>query len=351
MNVLNDIPTKNEAASAVPANAPGENAPKVSVVVPVYNVEQYLDKALHSLRVQTLKDMEFVCVNDGSTDNSLAILREYEAKDPHVHVLTQSNAGAGVARNTGMKLARGEYLSFLDADDFFEPEMLHMAYKHARAQSADVVVFRCDEYHENTKLFVPTKWTIKTDILPAKRPFARNDIPKNIFGAFIGWPWDKLFRADFVRENGLRFQETRTTNDMLFVFSAIVKASRITTMDSVLAHHRRTARTLSVTRELSWNCFYEALCAVKKQLIAWNLYARREQDFVNYALHACLWNLHTLRDEAYQKLYAALKTGWLSALGITARDENYFYSHAEWTQLQEILFLSPEEFRSRRAAR
>ena len=98
--------------------------PKVSVIIPVYNVEKYLGPCLDSILGQTLNNIEVICVDDGSTDRSLDILREYEKRDARVKVLTQPNTNAGAARNKGIQQARGEYLSFLDSDDHFDPTML-----------------------------------------------------------------------------------------------------------------------------------------------------------------------------------------------------------------------------------
>lgn len=92
-------------------------------------------------------------MDDGSTDNSLAILKEYEEAHQEVKVITQKNAGAGAARNNGMKYATGEYLSFLDADDFFEPDMLYRAYLKASVNESDIVAFRSDQYLEGKKVF------------------------------------------------------------------------------------------------------------------------------------------------------------------------------------------------------
>ena len=117
---------------------------KVSVILPVYNVSDYLRQCMDSIVGQTLKDIEIICVDDGSTDDSLAILKEYEAKDQRVKVIQQANAGAGAARNKGLEIATGEYLSFLDSDDFFEPDMLEKAWSKAHETRAQVVVFRSD---------------------------------------------------------------------------------------------------------------------------------------------------------------------------------------------------------------
>lgn len=317
---------------------------RVSVIMPVYNAERYIRQTLDCLLVRNELQFEVICVDDGSTDGSLEILRAYEAKDSRVRVFTQPNGGAGAARNNGMQYARGEYLSFLDADDFFEPDMLRLAYDRAHTNETDITVFRCDQYFENTGRFSACRYTINDALLPLEQPFAGLDIEQDVFKAFVGWAWDKLFRADFVRENHLRFQEQRTSNDMLFVFSAIVKAQRISTMNAVLAHHRRDSGSLSVTREKSWHCFYDALCALRQQLKDWGLYQRFEQDFINYSLHFSLWNVTTLRGPSYHKLYDKLATEWAADLGLTNHDEYYFYNRSEYRKLQTLLSVSSEEF-------
>ena len=105
-----------------------DNIFKVSVIIPVYNAAEFLGQGLDSLLNQTLHDIEIICVNDGSSDKSLEILKEYEKKDSRIKVIDQENQGAGAARNNGMAIAQGEYLSFLDADDFFEKNMLEESY-------------------------------------------------------------------------------------------------------------------------------------------------------------------------------------------------------------------------------
>ena len=116
--------------------------PKVSVIIPVYNVEKYLHECLDSLLNQTLKDIEIIAVDDGSTDSSLKILKDYAKKDKRLKVLTQENKGAGAARNLGMKHATGSYLSILDSDDYFDHSMLELLYKKAEKTKAKDVVLQ-----------------------------------------------------------------------------------------------------------------------------------------------------------------------------------------------------------------
>lgn len=114
---------------------------KVSVIIPVYNSAQYLTKCIESMLNQTLKEIEIICVDDGSTDESLAIIKNYKKLDSRIKILTQENKYAGVARNNGMRIAKGEYLFFLDSDDFSSDTLLEKVYFKGKDTNADVVFF------------------------------------------------------------------------------------------------------------------------------------------------------------------------------------------------------------------
>ena len=312
---------------------------KVSVIIPVYNAEEHLRQCLESVMNQTLKEIEIICVNDGSKDNSLAILKEYAEQDERIIAVDQENAGAGAARNNGLRRAKGEYLSFLDSDDFFEEDMLDKAYAKAKEGNADIVVFGSDQYREDLKEYKKVNWVIREKELPPYRPMYQRNFTDNVFKVFVGWAWDKLFRREFIEENGLEFQEIRTTNDMRFVFLAIVLAKRIEIDTSkAYAHQRRgDPKSLSNTREKSWECFHEALISLKEELEKRGLYKELEQDYINYTLHASLWNVTTITGEKKEVLYNKLKDEWFEEFGISGKEESYFYNKHEYGQLQEIL--------------
>jgi|GEM_PF-465458 len=303
---------------------------KVSVIIPVYNAEQYLRQCLDSVVAQTLEDIEIITVNDGSTDGSLTILEEYVALDPRIRVITQENGGAGRARNAGMDAANGDYLSFLDADDFFEPNMLEEAYKAAVSDNADVSAFKSDSYYEDEDRFAYEKWTLLMEHVPPYLPFNYRQLTTNVFRTFIGWAWDKIFKREFVQKHGLRFQEQRTTNDLLFVYSAILLAKRITVVPEILAHQRRTSKdSLSKTREKSWDNFYNALFALRETLIDNNIHDELEKDFINYALHFTIWNYKTLAKPTQKLMGNAIRSGRFIELGIHGKPESYFSDNSE----------------------
>ncbi len=310
--------------------------PKISVVMPVHNAGTYLKQSLDTLLLQTLSEVEFICVDDGSTDDTLSILTAYAAKDRRICIIHQENAGAGAARNNGLTHAKGEYLSILDADDFYEPDMLEKAYAAAKSDDLDVIVFGCDRYIEDTGCYLPHRTSISWKLLPKRQPFASDDVPQDIFRLFVGWSWDKLFKRSFIQAHQLQFQVQRTTNDMLFVMSALIMAKRIAVIPDVLVHHRETEGTLSVTREKSWHCFYDALTALKDTLEDAHLFQRFEQDYINYCLHFSLWNLNTLKEPTRTKLYCQLKEEWFAQMGIPNRNRAYFYSKNEYAQYRWI---------------
>lgn len=309
---------------------------KVSIILTVFNTSNYLEQCLDSIVSQTLKDIEIICVDDGSTDESLKILKKYRDRDNRVTLISQKNSGAGAARNRGLSIARGEYLSFLDSDDFFEPDMIEKAYNCCKNNSSDFCVFRSDSYIEPDDSYIKTPWTIRKEILPSKKVFSIKDV-KDIFKLFVGWAWDKLYYADFIKENMILFQEIRTTNDMFFVFSALVKAERISVISNTLAHHRRGKGTLATTREVSWQCFHTALIKLKEQFIEWEVFEMVEKDFVNYCLHSSLWNINSLSGEAREALFYKLKSEWFEEFGIKDRTSSYFYNKGEYEQYEQII--------------
>ncbi|MCH4207889.1 MAG: glycosyltransferase, partial [Solobacterium sp.] len=124
--------------------------PEVSVVVPVYNVEDYLAKCIESILNQTFKDFELILVNDGSTDHSLDVIRKYEQLDERIKVVNKPNGGLSDARNAGMAIARGVYIDFVDSDDSIEPDLLKECMEKFHETDADMVIFDVYQYYQKT---------------------------------------------------------------------------------------------------------------------------------------------------------------------------------------------------------
>ena len=162
----------------------GEDVPKVSVIIPVYNVEEYLHECLDSIVNQTYKNIEIICIDDSSTDKSLEILREYSNKDSRIIILQQRNQGAAVARNYGMGVAQGKYLLFLDSDDIFAESLIEKAVSKAEKFNADIVVYKAMSF-DTSNNYAVMKDYISGFKYGQEKTFSYIDIPDKIFNSFL----------------------------------------------------------------------------------------------------------------------------------------------------------------------
>lgn len=317
-----------------------DESPKVTVVVPVYNAEKYLRECIESIADQTLEEIEMIFVDDGSTDKSLDILKEYEKKDSRISVITQEHANAGVARNRGLSVATGEYLSFLDADDFFEPNMLEKAYDKAKNEKAEIIVYRSDAFDVDNASYREMSFSIWEKYIPDSSVFAGIDIKYDFFSAFVGWTWDKLFMRDYIEKKGFLFQEQRTTNDLLFTYLSLAAAKKITILEEILVHHRiHISTSLEATREKSYICFYHALLALREGLKEQGLYKRFKQDFINYSLRFSIENLNALSGNTKIMLYKTLKHECFKELGLAGQTRKMYYRRKDFYKYKFIMFL------------
>lgn len=270
---------------------------KVSVIVPIYNVEKYLRKCLDGILSQTLKDIEVVAVDDGSTDSSPSILREYAKKDGRIQVVSRQNGGAGAARNTGLALARGKYLFFHDPDDFSAPQMLERLVANAERYNSDVVVAGRMLY-DNAAASVIKTVHLPKHVVSARQPFDYRDVADRFFASFGFAPWNKLFRRDFIEKAGLRFQEIPRTNDMYFVNVALAAACRISALDEALYYYRMNVKSsLQANNDKSPLMFFESWNAIRMKLSEQGVLKSVYGSYAFAALASSLQNLLSLKSE------------------------------------------------------
>ena len=315
-------------------------SPEVSVIIPVYNTERYLRECLDSVVNQTLRDIEIICVDDGSTDGSPEILREYQAKDERITILRQEKSNAGAARNLGLSIAAGEYLSFLDSDDFFELEMLEHMVACAKNRDADIVVCEIIVYYEDACEAVPVKWHIRKELLPKKTVFSFCDIKRNAFRCIMPFPWAKLIKRDTVIKNGLRFQSQPVYNDAVFVYSAMLFAKRMTVLEEYLVYNRRRSvkNSITDTRHLHIDCVYLALSGLREYLTGKGVYDRHKRGFISYAIslmhHTYLGGKNDPTKEKEMQNKFEL---WLDEFAVKGHEPEYYYELAMYqVLLQEM---------------
>lgn len=328
--------------------------PAVSVVVAVRDGEQHLRQTLESICSQTLADLEIIVVDDGSTDSTPQIIAEFVAADGRVRTLPGPAIGsAGAARNAGLSVAGGKYLAFLDADDFFAPELLRRLYERAERDHADVVATGFRVFDEFGGEPVGVDWGLRIAHLPTRRPFPPEALGASLFYAFGPVAWNKLFRADFVARHGLQFQSLRRTNDLLFTFSALALAERVSYIDRMLIDYRiGNAGSLQGSRHLGPLDFAEALGALQEVLRSEGLYERFEPAFVNEAAEVCLTNLERASTfAAFQQIDQALRTDLLERFGLLGRSPDYFVARGLGERLAAYLDSTPEQYLFARSVR
>ena len=313
--------------------------PFVSVIMPVYNAAEFLEQGLDTLLNQTMRNIEILAVDDGSTDNSVEILNRYAARDPRVRVLTQQNKFAGAARNLGLEHARGEYLIFLDSDDFFARNLCEDAYFAAKVHRADVALFGAKHYHHTTGQYREIKWLLHDELAPKKQPFNYKDCPNDLYRISTPAPWTKIFRRQFVLDKGLRFQAIQNTNDLFFTYCAMAMAERITTLDKPLVYYRIGLQTnLQTTKKKHPFCFYEAYLAWHDKLAELGVLDAVRRSYVNIALSGCLHNLRSNQNpEVKQMVFEKLKNEAFRALEIPGHDQTYYYSRENYQDMLRVL--------------
>ncbi len=214
--------------------------PKVSVIIPVYNTEKYLRKCLDSVVNQTLEDIEIIIVDDGSEDSSPDIIKKYKKDFPDKIVcITQKNSGQAVARNKALKICRGEYVGFLDSDDFVRTDMFKLMYKKAVSEKADYVACGYTDitYDENgneieLKHYVCSK--------PAHKP-------KDMFFDAYASPWLHLYRREILTESEVDFPEGYIYEDTAFYLNLIPYIKKLSVIEEPLVYHVRHSKSTMAT--------------------------------------------------------------------------------------------------------
>ena len=333
--------------------AQSPSVPLLTVLVPIYNASPYLRQALDSLAHQTLRDLEILCINDGSTDDSLAIIKSYQASDPRFRLLDKPNTGYGDSMNQGIKLARGRYIGILEPDDWLELDAFSRLTQLAEWHRAEVV--KANYFKEfattssiaskTTSTTVPapqppkTTKTLKTsEIRPrdtGKLIDPRHD--RRVF-TFAPAVWSAIYRRDFLLDHHLEFLPTpgASYQDLGFSFKVWTLARRVVLTDAAYYHYRLDNANSSVHSPGKANCVVEEYASIHQFLTDHHLltefgHTAAAAKFRNYH-----WNLQRLSPDLaqtfYRTMYSELKAA--AAAGFLHRAD---FSPAHWAALQLIL--------------
>ena len=295
--------------------------PKVSVIIPVHNVEKYLGECLDSITGQTLRDIEIICVDDGSTDGSSGILSEYAARDGRLKVFRQAPSGAGAARNRGLAEARGEYLFFCDSDDWIDRDALGAMHASAAGANADIAMTGIRYFDEESGCVFRT-WKVGGGMQLPRRPFSPSDMGRDLFPALRPQMGGKLFRREFIESLGVVFQEQPRVNDLAFVAIAIAMAG-VVVADGMARYHYRKNHGGNLSSGINKMPEMSTLAwlRVKDFLEGRGLFERFRPAFARGASKSMADSLLAITDaHAAEAFFARVREEFIPALGIDADD-------------------------------
>ncbi len=286
------------------------NTPNVSIIVPIYNVEQYLVQCIESILIQSLKNIEIILIDDGSKDSSSAICDDYAKKDHRIRVIHKQNGGYGKAVNLGFSLAQGEYLGIIESDDFIKPEMFERLYETAIEHDADIVKSNFYRYWSK-----PTERIEKANLL---KHFAKNT-PINAIDhptLYTTMPtiWSAIYKTDFIRNNKISFLETpgASYQDAAFTFKIWLYAKRAILLDEAFLYYRQDNETSSINSKGKVFCVCDE-CAEVERLLQANYPDNRQLWFIKdkFKFDKYNWNFWRLENNLRIQFLQQFRTEYL----------------------------------------
>lgn len=233
---------------------------KISVIVPIYNVSKHLNRCLESIINQTFKDLEIVLVNDGSTDNSLDIIKEYEQKDKRIKVIDKSNGGLSDARNEGLKIANAPYIAFVDSDDYIELDMYEVMYQKIIKEKADIV--ECDFYWEYPNKLIVDKTRLNKNTIESIRVVA----------------WNKLYKKELITKNHVLFPLGLRYEDIAFCYQLLPYVKKIVSVSKPFYHYIQRSNSISNNQNEKVRDIYKVLDIVINYYKNNNLFEKNHEQ-------------------------------------------------------------------------
>ena len=295
--------------------------PKITIIIPVYNVEQYLRQCLDSVVNQTMQEIQIICVNDGSTDNSRTILQEYADRDSRVEIIDQPNGGKSLARNAAYPHIKGKYTLFVDSDDWLELDLCEKTYQKSEETGAPLTFFFYQG--ENGQSTPSYRRIASTDKTTAEE--------KKIL-LFLGVVWDKLWRTNFLLSNKLYFPEGLEFEDTFVNWQAVTLADKISIVPERFYHYRLTPGSAMQARWTYWRDSIAIYNKIRDHLLESGHYAAYRDCFVPKKLK--IWHQH------YRNLSASDRPQFAAMIRESlSEDDREFYRNASKKHVPKVLKL------------
>lgn len=270
----------------------------LSVVSPVYNGAKYLEPFLRSVLQQSFPHFELIMVDDGSTDSSIEIIKTYQKKDSRIHLIGQNHKGAGSARNFGLSRAKGQYIIFLDCDDWFSEDFFKTMIDRIEADQSDIAICEFFIYNQQTgemgKSAIPETRNQKIE---------RTNL---VFDIFAPNPWTKLYRISFLKKKELLFQEIPSCNDWSFAYTSLACVEKISVIRKPLVYYR-TKTTTSIssyrykrTKDIVW-----AIKHLRQELKSRALFSQYKEGFARKSISYLVYE--ALSDQGVKVFYVLFR--------------------------------------------
>ncbi|MBR4632393.1 MAG: glycosyltransferase family 2 protein [Elusimicrobia bacterium] len=263
------------------------NNAKVSIIIPVYKVEKYLRQCLDSVINQTFKEIEIICINDCSPDNSLQIIKEYQQKDKRIVLVNlNKNVGLGFARNEGMKVAKCEYIVFVDSDDWVSETFVESLYKLIEEKNVDFVSFNYMHVYENDKVLFRNKVKSKFYNTIVSSDKDKQQILSNLPTVTV---WNRIIKRDFLIRNNIWFRVNKL-EDVLFTWESIIKSNNFLFSDKYLYYYHRVVREDSLMMIINKKPYgyrlysYKKLKQMLKDINAYEIYNKNFYYYVTFGM-------------------------------------------------------------------
>lgn len=284
--------------------------PFVSVVMPVYKKELYVEECVRSILNQTFKDMELICIDDHSPDQSGAILQKLAKEDNRIKIITNDrNMGASISRNIGMQMAQGKYLLVFDADDFYDEELMEKAINQCEENQLDVLLYDYCMYYEKTGnkvgKCVPL---VYRELLEDKKVFSGHDIEMFSFQMCSASGCTKMYNREFIESNQIRFQDISSANEALFNRLAVICAKRIGYAQYCWMNYRIGCEGQISERAGEHSLNYAKMgTALKHELMVRGLYGGNKKSFLTYIFTAIMSYIGSIECKHWELYYHQIK--------------------------------------------
>ncbi len=289
---------------------------KVSIVVPVYNRESVLRTCLESLVGQTLKEIEIICIDDGSSDGSGVVLDEFAARDSRIRVIKKENGGAASAKNAGLAAVSGKYVVFVEPDDWCDLDMMRGLYETAERTGADVTICGFKTYDDQIGKFVSEK-TYPHDIAGREQPFSAKSIADNAFIWFGQGLGDKFINSAYLSQLGVKFLDLPHAEDLCVVETCIACADKISVANFPYYNYRIRSKSSQNQNDKSPLAFCEGYVELRHQLEKRGLWDLFRSSFRQSVLASIVYALKSLSDDkALRRVYREVREKWVSRFGL-----------------------------------